>query len=112
MGGSRLQAHERDLSPKLDDEFRAITGPEFIPEVRRALDELGRSLGLTAALTPTRDDNLRHLLRDFMERVSDYAFQVMATVRRDRPETLQVARGAQAPRRAARGDVAPRRLGD
>jgi hypothetical protein len=82
---------------KLDDEFRAIAGVEFIPEVRRALEELGRALGLSAALEPTRDDNLRHLLRDFMERVSDYAFQVMATVRRDRPATLQVARAVLKP---------------
>jgi hypothetical protein len=32
-----------------------------------------------------------------MERVSDYALQVMATVRRDRPETLQVARAVLKP---------------
>ena len=77
---------------KLGGEFRAIAGAEFIPEVHLALDELGRALGLSAALKPTCDANLRHLLRDFMERVSDYALQVMATVRRDQPETLQVAR--------------------
>ena len=51
------------------------------------------------------EDNLRELLREFMQAVSDYALQVLATVRRNRPETALAAQATLRPLDELRGMV-------
>lgn len=74
-----------------------IAGAPFLATAESALDDFGRALGITAAPAATTEDNLRELLREFMQAVSDYALQVAATVRRHKPETARAAQAALRP---------------
>lgn len=82
-----------------------IAGAPFLATAESALDDFGRALGITAAPAATTEDNLRDLLREFMQAVSDYALQVAATVRRHKPETARAAQAALRPLEELRGMV-------
>ncbi len=71
-----------------------IAGAPFLAVTEAALDDFGRALGLTAAPAATSEDEL---LREFTQAVSDYALQVAASVRRNRPETIRAAQAALRP---------------
>ncbi|WP_437289092.1 hypothetical protein [Sorangium sp. So ce406] len=108
----------------LGKDLVAITGPEFLAEVRAAHEAYGEVLGITKAHeAPTDVAALRGPLRELVSAIGDYLLQVVASVDRGRPETVQSARTALAPldrlrkasaRRAAgkKGKGAPAADGD
>lgn len=82
----------------LGKDLVAITGPEFLAEVRAAHEAYGEVLGITKAHeTPADVAALREPLRELVSAIGDYLLQVVASVDRERPETVQSARAALAP---------------
>ncbi|MFO0602500.1 MAG: hypothetical protein U0324_04960 [Polyangiales bacterium] len=79
-----------------------VAGAPFVGAVEQSLDALGRALGITAAVSAAADEAMRGLLREFMLSVHDYALQVLATVRRNKPETQRAAQTALRPLEALR----------
>lgn len=92
-----------------------VAGAPFVLAAELSLEGFGRALGITAATT-TSDDTLRELVWELMHAVGDYTLQVLATVRRHRPETGRVARAALRPldelRSVARRRHAEREAGE
>ena len=79
-----------------------VAGAPFVGAVEQSLDALGRALGITAAVSRGRRRGDAGLLREFMLSVHDYALQVLATVRRNKPETQRAAQVALRPLEALR----------
>ena len=83
-------AMAKGLLPPHSFQMVEVAGAPFVAAVEQALDALGRSLGITTAVSAAADEAMRGLLREFMLSVHDYALQVLATGPR---------RVSQAPRR-------------
>ncbi|WP_438018436.1 hypothetical protein WMF18_04895 [Sorangium sp. So ce315] len=96
----------------LGKDLVAIAGPEFLAEVRAAHEAYGEILGITRAHEAPADvAALREPLRELVSAIGDYLLQVVASVDRERPETVQSARAALAPLDRLRQAAARRAAG-
>ncbi|XYH99767.1 hypothetical protein ACMHYB_08380 [Sorangium sp. So ce1128] len=96
----------------LGKDLVAIAGPEFLAEVRAAHEAYGEVLGITKAHEAPADvAALREPLRELVSAIGDYLLQVVASVDRERPETVPSARAALAPLDRLRQATARRAAG-
>jgi hypothetical protein len=89
---------KRIKNENLDAEIDALAGPEFLVEVRAAHEQYGAVLGITQAQSLPPDSTvLLGPLRAVVAAMGDYLLQIIASVDREAPETIESARKALLP---------------
>jgi hypothetical protein len=89
-----------------------LAGEAFLAEVRSAQAHYGDALGITKPEAPAEAaDPLLDPLRELLRAIGDYTLQVVASVDRDRPETIAAARVALHPMDRYRERAAKRKAG-
>jgi hypothetical protein len=106
------QRIERIDHEGLAAELDTIAGPEFLAEIRVAHIVYGEVLGITKPPpVPPDVGALLDPLRSVVAAIGDYLLQVVASVDREEPETIQEARAALLPIDRFREGVARRASG-
>ncbi|AGP42382.1 hypothetical protein BE04_30080 [Sorangium cellulosum] len=101
-----------DEDEALGKDVVEIAGPEYLAEVRAAHIAYGQALGITKAHETTGDvAALREPLRELVGSIGDYLLQVVASVDREAPETIEAARHSLAPLDRVRQAAARRAAG-
>jgi hypothetical protein len=87
----------------------AVAGPEYLVEIRAAHIAYGEALGLTKAhVAPEDVSTLLEPLRAVISAIGDYALQIVASVDREDPASIKVAKNALLPMDRYRENAARR----
>jgi hypothetical protein len=83
---------------KLEPRLNKLLGPDFLDEIRRTFELYGAALGITTPAPPAIvSESLLEPLRSLTAALNDYVIAVLATVRRNKPETRNAAAAALEP---------------